>query len=404
MRERIDGLLATIGEGIYEKETTLQLALLAALAGESILLLGPPGVGKSMIARRMKMAFADGRSFEYLMSRFSTPDEIFGPVSISRLKESDDYVRAVDGYMPTADVVFLDEIWKAGPAIQNSLLTALNERLFRNGRDEIRLPMKLLIAASNELPARGEGLEALWDRFLIRLECHPIASVKAFDSLLTDSDADIDSERLKPLQITHEEYTVWQKEISQVVIPGDVIDALHVVRDSLHTVSVVGSAECSDVYVSDRRWRHIARLLRAEAFAHDRKEVSLLDIFPIYHALWQEPVECDDVRHIVLDAILRHTTTEMAALAKQLQHDIEGHRPSAHLRHNDLWDDAPQQNDSVEHYYSRLEAFSECVQQLDAAFKTHLFISADDMKMIKSALAELNKRIVFMRQDLLKLD
>ena len=182
MKERIQALLQEMNRGIYEKETEVVLALLAAIAGESIIILGPPGVAKSMVARRLKSAFRDARSFEYLMSRFSTPDEIFGPVSISKLKAADKYERSVDGYLPMADVVFLDEIWKAGPAIQNTLLTVMNEKLFRNGDKEIRVPMKLLIAASNELPAQGEGLEALWDRFIIRLECENIKQEQNFNA------------------------------------------------------------------------------------------------------------------------------------------------------------------------------------------------------------------------------
>ena len=173
-------LIKAMSEGVFEKEHIIAMSLLSAIAGESIFLLGPPGTAKSLVARRLKMVFKDGKAFEYLMSRFSTPEEIFGPVSISLLKNEDRYERVVEGFLPTATVVFLDEIWKAGPSIQNALLTAINERIFQNGRETLHLPMRALIAASNELPAENEGLEALWDRFLVREVSNCIQSEPLF--------------------------------------------------------------------------------------------------------------------------------------------------------------------------------------------------------------------------------
>ena len=322
VKERIRQLLCELNKGIYEKDTELALSLLAALAGESIILLGPPGVAKSMVARRLKSAFQDAKSFEYLMSRFSTPDEIFGPVSICKLKDSDKYERSIDGYLPTADVVFLDEIWKAGPAIQNTLLTVINEKLFRNGDKEIKLPLKLLVAASNELPAQGEGLEALWDRFIIRVESSNIKQEGKFLAMLTDSDSESDIKVSPELQITDKEYAVWGEVINKTGIDESVLKSIVVIRKALGSVPVQSSDEHHNVYVSDRRWKKVVRLLKTSAFMHDRTSASFADLVPIFNCLWQEPEEADSIRRIIIQSLFSDCSARLADIKLALEADI----------------------------------------------------------------------------------
>ncbi len=264
IKKQIEELLKYIGEGVYEKEHILSLSLLCCVAGESIFLLGPPGTAKSMVARRLKEVFSDARSFEYLMSRFSTPDELFGPVSVSKLKDEDVYERCVEGFLPEATVVFLDEIWKAGPAIQNALLTVINERIYQNGRHTIQLPMKMLIAASNELPAEDEGLEALWDRFLVRVVSNCIENERTFYRMLLQKE-EVEVMVPKTLLITEKQYCNWQQEVKSVEIGDGILRTITQVRKRMAKAATEEEAHAFDYYISDRRWRKIARLLQMSA-------------------------------------------------------------------------------------------------------------------------------------------
>ena len=318
--ERFESIIEDLSQGVYEKDREIRLALLAALSGESIILLGPPGVAKSMIARQMKNAVAGAKSFEYLMSRFSTPDEIFGPVSIGKLKETDRYERRTEGYLPDSDVVFLDEIWKAGPAIQNTLLTAINEKVFRNGDHEIQLPLKLLVAASNELPAQGEGLEALWDRFLVRMVCGCIQDEKQFYSMLLDDGSKVGRVR-NP--ISPEEYEKWRKAIEDVKVSPDVLTSITDIREGLKNIAVKDSEQMHQVYVSDRRWKKILGLLKAEAFIRGKKQVEASDLFIIHNCLWNSPEECQDVKLIVMNALVASLRLRLKALKTELETDLK---------------------------------------------------------------------------------
>ena len=394
MLERFKLLLQEMNRGIYEKNTEISLSLLAALAGESVILLGPPGVAKSMVARQLKTAFRDAQSFEYLMSRFSTPDEIFGPVSIQKLKTSDIYERAVEGYLPTADVVFLDEIWKAGPAIQNTLLTVINEKIFRNGNREMHLPLKLLVAASNELPAKGEGLEALWDRFVIRIESRPIKLEKNFRAMLLEAPTDFsdstDFTDFSDLKITAEEYAEWAEKICKIGVKEEVLDAISAIRKSLRAVNVDEAAERRNIYVSDRRWKNIVRLLRTSAFMQDREEVDICDLLPVYHCLWQEPEERDAIRCIVIRALFSPFAEKLVEMKNALAEDIKYHR----VRRNP---------EDGRDYEGEIETLSDGLTSLERQLGENLFVSSDDKAEISSYLRDFYKELAFTRQDTMKL-
>ena len=158
--------IADAASGLVERETLVELIILAAVAQEHLLVIGPPGTAKSVAVQRVAQTIG-GRYFEYLLGRFTEPNEIFGPIDLRKLKEGL-IETEVSGMLPEADIAFLDEIFQGSTAILNTLLGILNEREFRRGHTHIHCPLRVCVGASNALP-EDESLAAFADRFLVRI-------------------------------------------------------------------------------------------------------------------------------------------------------------------------------------------------------------------------------------------
>jgi MoxR-like ATPase len=264
LRERLSGLLDALEQGLVERRRHVRLALLAALAGEHTLLIGPPGTAKSELARRLHLAFEDARYFERLLTRFSVPEELFGPLSISAL-EQDRYERQTAGYLPQASIAFIDEVFKANSAILNALLTLLNERKFDNGAGREDCPLISVIGATNDVPA-GEVAEAFFDRFLVRLPVEPV-SPAGFRALLAIESA-------APLRL---EGALSARERDAIALAAHAVAVGAAVADLLAEARAhLAAQKC---YVSDRRWVKVVRLLQVAAATESRFELCVWDLW-----------------------------------------------------------------------------------------------------------------------------
>lgn len=318
IKNRIERILNSLNKNIYEREEVMSISLLSALADQNIFLYGPPGTAKSLISRRLSKVFETKDYFEYLMQKFSTPEEVFGPISLSELKK-DKYVRKTDGYLPSSEFAFLDEIWKSSPAILNTLLTLINEKKFKNGNEIKEVPLKVLISASNETPPSGQGLEALYDRFTTRLYVPPMEEKNNFELLLQNGGSSDDVNISNDLLIKNKEWNKWKQEIQNVKISQEVFNIVNSIRLEFEKLN---KKKGFDIYVSDRRWQKALTLVKAGAFFCDRSETNIVDALLLSHTLWTTKENHNEVIKVVEGAV-RESGFETGYSLKSLDDEKE---------------------------------------------------------------------------------
>jgi len=305
MKSRLLNIFSYIESGLIERTVPVRLSLLAALSGEHILLLGPPGTAKSELARKLCHVFSHINYFERLLTRFSVPEELFGPLSIKALEE-DRYHRLTKSYLPDASIAFIDEIFKANSAILNSLLTLLNEREFDNGSERQKTPLISVVAASNELP-EDEGLDALFDRFLFRYQLSPVSDA-GFDALLglsTEAESNLtELEKLSLSDIENIKYNALSVKLN-----NDAHEIFHKLREYLAEKSV---------YISDRRWRKALNILQVSACTNDRSEINRWDCILLTHLMWQAPDQFDDLSNWFKDKLNLNIQASVKRIEKLL--------------------------------------------------------------------------------------
>lgn len=314
MKARIHTLISQMSQQMYEREQVIAQTLLAAVAGSHTFLYGLPGTAKSLISRRVAAAFEVDAYFEYLMNRFSTPEEIFGPVSIKALKE-DHYIRKTEHYLPCADFAFLDEIWKASPAILNTLLTLVNEKVFKNGEQLQQVPLSVLIGASNEIPEPNQGLDALYDRFILRLVVEPIQQAGNFHQLLQAKPGSAHLQLDESLKITQAELAEWREQIHEIELPALVLQVIDLIRQYLQQ-----HVDGLSVYISDRRWQRVAYLLKAAAFLNGRSQVLVSDLYLLKSCLWNQLEDIPEMHKLIDQAILEiglHADLQLESLIQR---------------------------------------------------------------------------------------
>jgi len=309
IHEKLKKLGEHLEGGLVGRRDHARMLLLAAVAGENAILFGPPGTAKSLLARRLKDCFADEvRYFECLLTKFSMPEEVFGPVSLKGL-EQDVFRRVYDRYMPGAGIAFIDETFKANSAILNSMLTILNEREFDTGNERVKVALRCVVGASNEMPKEAE-LEALYDRFIIRMRVDRLQDEAQLTQFLTNN-TEYEAPPIE-LRLTKVELEEITEKAKSVPVEQPVIELLIELREW---------CQAAGIKVSDRRLGKIKRLLQVAAVTSSRGSTNLSDTWIVRHCAWDD---------FTSDQVEKLAEWLDSRIDKQ-QHDLSGLRDLVNL-------------------------------------------------------------------------
>ncbi len=283
MNKKIQLIREFLKQKFLERDEVIDGMLTAILSHENLFLLGPPGTAKSALCESLCKSI-DGNYFSWLVGKFTTPEELFGPLSLKGL-ENDKYERVTTGKLPTANIGFLDEIFKGSSAILNTLLPVINERIFYNGSTApINIPLQVLFGASNEIP-QAEELAALYDRFALRYTVDRIKNDNSVKSLFKGGLS------TKPIpKITAAELKKEQVLSEKVVVPDLIVNVLIELRRAV---------QANGIYVSDRKWMQAIRVVKSFAHLNDHMEVEEDDFDILTHLLWSTPEQFKLIRKLV---------------------------------------------------------------------------------------------------------
>lgn len=299
------------------KDQIIDLLGLSLIAGENIFLYGPPGTAKSAIVKSLSKQIENGKNFDYLLTKFTEPNEIFGPINIQKLREGE-LVTNIENMLPEASIVFLDELFNANSAILNSLLTSLNEKTFRKGKETFILPTLMFISASNHLPDE-EALEALFDRFVVRVKCDYVEPALLIDVLTKGRNLQKNTLEDKP--------TITIEDIVELQSFARTLDTSPIHQQYSNVVKNLRNAGIS---ISDRRAVKLLNLIASSAILSHRDYVIDSDLWVLKH-IWDNEEEIE-ILESVIDEFLNHLPTNDLSHSQALQN----HLPNPEELHNQL--------------------------------------------------------------------